>query len=649
MLFERKPAMMFGYFLILKNKIFFKIQVNSIKFITVFFLSLSTILASDDSEFKHDAPTLETPLLSHVSGARYQGASQRELTVKLSHLNEDLLRSTTASAITSLTVDTEPNREGVSSTEAIPIDKIDFIVTNFPHLLQLKINRFAIIIAGMRKLNRLTALTTLNLWSCDLGDHGTLCITPIMNLVHLNLNANNIGDEGTVLFRSLPHLESLGFLANLMTNEGLRNFSGLTALCELDVSYNKLGYSVSTDSDIGILVYADRRGTDKVSSIAQIRSGVGVRESSLLPISNLTNLTSLDIRGGYSPESGLFNFLVSEDLAVLSTLVNLKTLKLGGGDGPSYAGNIKDIKLHPRPLSGYPRFLESLTQLRTLVAADSGIEDEGLISIGKLSNLVELNLSSRCDYFYSFSYPRRWGTEGREDSEYPDVKINGTGLRHLVTLINLQDLQLNKQPIGDHARYLGNLTALVKLGLKGAMLKESSITTFVNLIHLEILDLSVNAIGNGTRYLSGLSRLKHLDLSNNDFSIGDKEFGHLIGLTTLEYFKLDSRGFLSTLTPNSITNISAFLGNNRKLKSFYLSEAYSSLGAKQREIDRMEELARIPPFDSDDYDSIRMFKKTPVWTQTDVETLQKISPKDVRITVWNRGTTPGCCDSCVIS
>jgi len=594
-----------------------------------FFSSFLGIFASGQE-------SISTPLLAQQKANIARGAYEFEegrLTIKLLALTDRLVEKIEQSHITELIL----KKEKADADEVLPTNELLFIAASFPNLSQLTISGFIVLISTAHEFRRLKTLTNLNARICKLGNAGITCLSSLENLTQLYINDNDIGDEGTILFRSLPNLISLGISGNNITDAGLVNFEALTQLQKLNIAFNKLGkqrnfISVTSVSEVKSAGRGIFTNNASISYVHADISEIIPRQSSLAPIAGFKNLTNLSIVGGCAG-TVLYNFLMAEDLSALSTLTSLTTLTLGGEEYPPryhFAGNIRDLRFHPRPLSGGgPSFLEPLIHLKELIAVDSGIEDEGLKSIGKMTSLEKLNLSAGVNCKKG-EYPYLQARNDYSDG-YPDIKLSGIGLQHIVRLTSLRILKLEHQPIGNHAVYLGNLTSLTYLELSDAMLTEDSISTFPNLVQLTELYLRYNKIGKGTRHLSRLTNLQKLDLSMNERSINDEAFGYLISLINLENLQLFD--FNATLTPHSIPNIITFIKGS-KVKHFEIGTVYLTLKEKQQELHRERTIYRKSDYNTN---NIKIHENTPVWTKKEISRLLEGVPTGFNI---DFGQTP---------
>lgn len=138
--------------------------------------------------------------------------------------------------------------------------------------------------------------------------------------------------------------------------------------------------------------------------------------------------------------------------------------------------------------------LEGMSRLEILRIARRPIGDIGMASIGKLTNLRELNLD--------------WWDEG--------PRITDAGGAHLRSLTRLVEVDLGRHELTD-----------------------ATLDHFAGMADLEKLDLAQNEgiVGPGLVHLRGLSRLKDLDLSGT--GVTDAALPDLLALTSLKDLDLE--------------------------------------------------------------------------------------------------------------
>jgi V8-like Glu-specific endopeptidase len=264
----------------------------------------------------------------------------------------------------------------------------------------------------LKSLEKLTNLTSLNLWECtQLTDKGLKSLEKLTKLRSLNLRwCNQLTDTGLKSLEKLTNLTSLDFgggeqwtdkglkslekLTNLislslvggeqLTDKGLKSLEKLTNLTSLEL------YHCDNLTDTGL------KSLEKLTDLTSLMLLYECRQltdTGLKSLEKLTNLTALGLSG--------WDRLTDKGLKSLEKLTNLTFLVLSG------CNQLTDKGL---------KSLEKLTSLKSLFLNDwDNLTDTGLKSLEKLTNLTLLNLSD-CN------------------------NLTGTGLKSLEKLMKLTSL-----------------------------------------------------------------------------------------------------------------------------------------------------------------------------------------------------------------
>lgn len=158
--------------------------------------------------------------------------------------------------------------------------------------------------------------------------------------------------------------------------------------------------------------------------------------------------------------------------------------------------------------------LAGLTQLRELDLQKTGVSDEGLKHLEKLTNLQSLSF-------------------------YWDLGITDKGLRHLQGLTALRHLDLSScsEVTGAGLTHLSNLRNLHYLNLSDTKISDDDLIHLQKFRNLNTLILHYTKISDkGLARLEGLNRLQTLDLSSTD--VTDKGLKHLKGLREIRCLNL---------------------------------------------------------------------------------------------------------------
>lgn len=219
--------------------------------------------------------------------------------------------------------------------------------------------------------------------------------------------------------------------------------------------------------------------------------------------------------------------LSNEDWEKIAQLTQLRTLEIA---------YVTPDKIFLTGLTG-------LTNLRNLTLWDSSINDEDLMQIGKLTNLVYLNLNT--NYIRDIT-----PLSNLTNLTFLNLEGNHiSDITPLANLSNLTDLYLGYNNQISDLTPLEGLTNLISLSVYTN--KISDITPLAGLTNLKELILQNNHISDITPLVE-LTNLTDLDLSDNYIS----DISSLARLTDLKTLNLGFNRQLSNLTPlEELTNL----------------------------------------------------------------------------------------------
>ncbi|MCD6025574.1 MAG: hypothetical protein K0R08_93 [Solimicrobium sp.] len=183
-------------------------------------------------------------------------------------------------------------------------------------------------------LTNLVTLTSLDVGNNYLGPNGVALVGKLTNLERLDISFNNIGPKGAEPLTILINLNSLNIGHNKLGPTGAEPLSTLTNLKWLEIGCNELG----------------PKGT--------------------APLSTLINLQWLDIG---------CNKIGLKGTEPLTTLTNLAYLNIEENWGSDTAKGIV--------------CLTELPNLKELFISDTGMGDEGITSLGKMTSLTAMTLA----------------------------------------------------------------------------------------------------------------------------------------------------------------------------------------------------------------------------------------------------------------
>jgi formylglycine-generating enzyme required for sulfatase activity len=209
---------------------------------------------------------------------------------------------------------------------------------------------------GMKNLQGLTELRTLDLCDTDVGDRGIEQLATLKKLEGLLLAGTPLSDSGLAQVALRKELRVLNLGGTAVTDDGLQALAGLEQLQVLHANDTKI-----TD-----------RGLVHLQGLANLRilllSNTTVTDAGLGSVKGLKELELLGLHGTEVTDAG---FVHLKDLGQLKTLELAGTAVTGAG--------FEHLRVLPR--------------LDTLVLHDSELDDAGLRYVSGLQELTLLNLS----------------------------------------------------------------------------------------------------------------------------------------------------------------------------------------------------------------------------------------------------------------
>ena len=381
--------------------------------------------------------------------------------------------------------------------------------------------------------------------------------------------------------KPIMHLDLSGL--GIGSIEGLRYFSNLTEL-NLDDNYIEEIYDITDLTKLTSLSLKNNLVSD-LSPLAAMQNlrELDIRNNKILdvePLKRLTNLERLNLRDNYiksidslSDLKGLEYLNLHSNYNIMSIqpiadLVNLQTLILRDVN----VGN--DVNV-----------LESMNQLRIINLRNSGIGNEGIEVIGKLPDIVKLDLSEN----HITNIKPLKNLKNLEEVDICDINITNleplselTGLiylnlhsnlridslRPLSKLVNLQTLALKSVQVGGYIDILESMKDLRCLDLINCGVQDSDLIIIGELQNIQQLNLSYNLLSDiSTVELP--QNIRELNLSRNQI-IDLSPLSNMYNLKTLNlrYNSIENIDPLSELTGLTYLN----LRNNRIQNIDSLSE-----------------------------------------------------------------------------
>ena len=405
------------------------------------------------------------------------------------------------------------------------------------------------------ELSQLYALETLSLAGNSISNIAALA--DMGGLVSLNLSGNNIGD--------LTPLSSLVGLRTLyLDNNPIEDFSPLCVLPNLanlsikgmDISPAQL--EALSKSLPNCAIHSDTRedeeqdisfgGVTFKSDVTELDlSGMGLRDISA--IGSCKELTKLDLSGNeISDLSPLMNLpklewvdVSDNELTDLRPLMGIEELKYIDASGNnisstspvSMMNGVEELYLNDNPIRDFSG-LRSTKSLKILGLANTGLTDEDLEYLGKLTLLTKLDIQgntelsgeavdslqsklatcsiSRSELAYNIE------VDGHMvPSNATELDLSGTGISDLTGLSKLSSLEkvdLSRNSISNIyiLEFTSSRRTIKELNLSGNLIED--ITPLASLQAVEVLDLSNNKISSETP-LMNLKSLKTLYLGGN--------------------------------------------------------------------------------------------------------------------------------------
>ena len=454
-------------------------------------------------------------------------------------------------------------------------------------------------------LSQLSELESLSISGNSVSD-----LAPISGLKKLNflqISDNRISDLAPI--SGLSDLKTL-----YLDNNPISDFSPLYELGALRTLSMK-GISISEDQlkqlqkalpDCSIFTDIEDDGVEELtlggktfsSDVTELDlRGLGLTDISVL--SKCTELTKLDLRDNSISDISalvdlqklewlcLWNNKV-EDIRPLMTLIKLKHLDMDNNQVKDLAVIEHLTSLEALWLSGNPlddiKVLTSLPELRRLGLKNTGLTDEDLDVLIKLTKLTELTMENNpkltankfaeleaalpnCEISHSeLLYVVKYG-DGEFKSDATNLSASGLGITDISELKHftaLQTLVLSSNSTSDISA-LSELKKLEVLDLYGNSI--SDISALSGLSSLRSLSLLDNHISSAAP-LAGLTALTELHLSYNAVT----DLSPLAGLVKLTDLDLDANGIkdispLASLT--ALTNLSLEDNNISDLSPLY--------------------------------------------------------------------------------
>ena len=405
------------------------------------------------------------------------------------------------------------------------------------------------------ELSQLYALETLSLAGNSISNLSAL--SDMGGLVSLNLSDNNISDL-------MPLASLVGLRTLYLDNNPIEDFSplcvlpNLTSLSIKGINISQAQLEALSKSLPNCAIHSDADpdeeqdisfgGVTFKSDVTELDlSGMGLRDISA--IANCKEVTKLDLSGNeISDLSPLMNLpklewidVSDNQLTDLRPLMGMDKLKYIDASGNSITGTspvsmmngIEELYLNDNPIGDFSG-LRKTKSLKVLGLANTGLTDEDLEYLGKLTLLTTLDIDGNADLsgeavdrlqsklatcnISRGALAYNIDVDGHTVlSNAKELDLSGTGISDLTGLAKLNYLEkvdLSRNSISNIyiLEFTGSRQTIKELNLSGNLIED--ITPLASLQAVEVLDLSNNRISSETP-LMNLKSLKTLYLGGN--------------------------------------------------------------------------------------------------------------------------------------
>ncbi len=286
----------------------------------------------------------------------------------------------------------------------------------------------------------------------------------------------------------------------------------------------------------GNIIYSD---LSKITTLKDVINGVPIAGKSLKTLSDIVsmeNINSLELTGETDIES----------FSVLSSLTNIKSLKLSGcnvsNENLDVIGGmtwLENLDLSDNKISDISA-LASLTKLKTLNLANNNIKN--IDAIGTLTKITVLNISNNRISSVS-SLKKLSGLENLNLSDNPVSELDGISSLSNITTLNLARTEINT--LGKISSYRN----LINLDISG-----SSITGLKNITSISSLS-TLNVSQTGVKDFSSIKNMRIKNLTAVGCNLSD--LSSLASVDSIESLNL-SDNVITDLSPlTRMTNLTS--------------------------------------------------------------------------------------------
>lgn len=282
-------------------------------------------------------------------------------------------------------------------------------LTTLPHLSTLHLYSNDLGSSGARTLSTLKILSSLSLVNNNIGD-AVETLTSLTSLTFLDLSHNNISDIAARKLAALTSLKEINLSNNVLSDDGARSLASLTALTQLKLSNNNIGSdgarSLATLPNLTSLsLDYNNIGSDGAHALASLTKIMhlsldrnSISDRGAHSIASLTSITSLFLNDNIISSSGahaltslpsltylgLSNNRINDDgIGALSTLSGLRHLSLRNNPIKSVPAEILQTSDAQAIFAAYRRYTDSrtkpLNEAKLLVVGNEAVGKTSLI------------------------------------------------------------------------------------------------------------------------------------------------------------------------------------------------------------------------------------------------------------------------------
>lgn len=330
---------------------------------------------------------------------------------------------------------------------------------------------------GIAALRQMKSLKLLSVWSPNVTDKGIMALAGHPTLDDLALDAHAITDKGLDAIASIPNLRKV-FLdsATLATDDSIRALLKMERLEEIYASLNNSHIDallqMTQIKSVQNLRLTEPLTDEQIKRFGELKqltylnvSGAGADDRLIAKLATLPYLQRLWIQNGPASDASL------KAIAKQNTVKELFIGNLQVTDvGYNAIGDLSHLeRLNIRPASGQHVPVERIATLKNLeaIGINSGVTDEDLAAISKLTDLVKLEVT---------------GT------------FTDEGIAKLAPLKSLIWLELNSEEMSDDAMKVVAGFPQLSIFRAGGPISDHGVTSLMSHPELSTVQLSTSMV-----------------------------------------------------------------------------------------------------------------------------------------------------------